>query len=191
VTGSDEGAETQIERHVPSLDNPRTDWQREVGNQLVETFTTRDERDVLIIEEVDHRHGFRVEFDPAMHLPPDIKPRAEWEIDSKLTVYETETGKQVHEGTLVAVNCYKGAFRISTPAGEFDTVLIREDFKLKVGPLRAEDDRYLFYAKSVGLVAEIEGLRASAMPIFRIKEKSAKILVEYPGGKDGDLARYN
>ena len=71
-----------------------------------------------------------------------------------------------------------------TPAGEFDTVLIREDFKMDVGPLTAEDDRLLFFARGVGLVAEVEAIRASAILIIRIKEHSAKVLAEYPEGID-------
>ena len=71
-------------------------------------------------------------------------------------------------------------WRVRTPAGEFDTILIREDFKMKIGPLKAEDDRLLFFARGVGLVAEVEGVRASAVLVIRIKEHSAKVLVEYP-----------
>ena len=67
-----------------------------------------------------------------------------------------------------------------TPAGEFDTIVLREDFKLRIGPLKAEDDRLLFFARGVGLIAEEEALRASAILIIRMKEDSAKILVEYP-----------
>ena len=47
----------------------------------------------------------------------------------------------------------------------------------------AEDDRFLFYAKDVGLVAEIEGIRASAMLFVRIKEGRAKLLEARPGAE--------
>jgi hypothetical protein len=36
----------------------------------------------------------------------------------------------------------------------------------------------------VGLVAEVEGIRASAILIIRVKEHSAKVLAEYPEGID-------
>ena len=149
---------------------------------LVETYKSSDERDVLIVEEVDHEHGFRVVIEPGVHLPAGIEPGDTWEIDADLTVYDTDDGSLDYHGKLHALHSYEGAFRVRTPAGEFDTVLIREDFKFKIGPLKAEDDRLLFFARGVGLVAEVEGLRASAILIIRMKEHSAKVLVEYPEG---------
>jgi|TARA_R110002073_G_scaffold25832_2_gene85163 hypothetical protein len=66
------------------------------------------------------------------------------------------------------------------PAGLFDTVLLEEDYKIRIGPLKRDDVRYVFYAKGVGVVAEVEGIRASALIVFRMKEKSAKVLERYP-----------
>lgn len=182
VEGSDDGEETQIEEHIPDADNPESDWQRQIGDDLVETYRSSDERDVLIVEEVDHEHGFRVVIEPGVHLPAGIEPGAVWEVSADLSVYDLDDGSLAHEGKLEALHSYEGAFRIRTPAGEFETVLIREDFKMKVGPLKAEDDRLLFFARGVGLVAEVEGIRASAILIIRVKEHSAKVLAEYPGG---------
>jgi hypothetical protein len=91
VMGSDGGATTQVERHMPDPDRPEVAWERHIGDRMVETFV---------------------------------------------------------------------------------------DFVLSVGPLKAEDDRFLFFARDVGLVAEIEGIRASAL--FRTQEDSAKVLVTYP-----------
>lgn len=182
VEGSDDGDETHTEEHIPDPDNPETAWKRRVGEDLVETYTSTDAMDVLIVEEVDHEYGFRIVIEPGVHLPSGIEPGAVWEIDADLAVYDTDDGSFAHDGKLEALHSYEGAYRVRTPAGEFDTVLIREDFKMKVGPLNAEDDRLLFFARGVGLVAEVEGIRASAILIIRIKEHSAKVLVEYPEG---------
>ena len=182
VEGSDDGEEMHVEEHIPDADNPETNWQRRIADDLVETYKSSDERDVLIVEEVDHEHGFRVVIEPGVHLPAGIEPGDTWEIDADLTVYDTDDGSLDYHGKRHALHSYEGAFRVRTPAGEFDTVLIREDFKFKIGPLKAEDDRLLFFARGVGLVAEVEGLRASAILIIRMKEHSAKVLVEYPEG---------
>jgi len=182
VEGSDDGKETHVEEHVPDPDTPETAWRRRVGDTLVETYTSSDEMDVFIVEEIDHEHGFRVVIEPGVHLPAGIEPGATWEIDADLSVYDTEDGSFVHDGSLDAIHSYEGAFRVRTPAGEFDTILIREDFKMDIGPLGAEDDRLLFFARGVGLVAEVEAIRASAILIIRVKEHSAKVLVEYPEG---------
>jgi len=180
VEGSDDGEQTHAEEHIPDPENPETAWKRRIGDDLVETYTSTDERDVLIVEEIDHDHGFRVVIEPGVHLPSGIEPGDTWEIDADLSVYDVEDGSLSNEGKLHALHSYEGAFRVRTPAGEFDTVLIREDFKFHIGPLKAEDDRLLFFARGVGLVAEVEGLRASAILIIRVKEHSAKVLVEYP-----------
>jgi hypothetical protein len=180
VEGSDDGDEFQLEKHVPDNKSPDTAWTRHVGDTLVESFVTSDERDVLIVEEIDHKHGFRVVVEPGVHLPGGIEPGAVWEVEADLSVYELEDGSLSNNGKLEALHSYEGAFRIRTPAGEFDTILIREDFLLHVGPLKVDDDRLLFFARGVGLVAEVEGIKASAILIFRMKEHSAKVLVEYP-----------
>lgn len=184
VEGSDDGATRQTERHVPDTASPETDWERRIGDTLVEKFTSSNERDVLIVEETDHEHGFRIEIEPGVHLPPGIRPGDTWEIEAALSVYRIEDGILAYEGTLDAVNSYEAAYRIRTPAGEFDAVLIREDFKVRIGPLKAEDDRFLFYARGVGLVAEIEAIRASALLVIRTREHSAKVLEAYPSAGD-------
>ena len=188
VEGSDDGEEQHTEEHIPDTNNPETAWKRRIGDDLVETYTSTDERDVLIVEEVDHEHGFRVVIEPGVHLPSGIEPGTVWEVDADLSVYDTEDGSFTHDGELDALHSYEGAFRVRTPAGEFDTILIREDFKMKIGPLKAEDDRLLFFARGVGLVAEVEGVRASAVLVIRIKEHSAKVLVEYPDGLEPGTA---
>lgn len=137
--------------------------------------------DGFVVEETDREHGFRVEIEPGVHLPSRIEPDSEWEIDANLRVFDLETGKLQHDGQLRALHSYEGAYRINTPAGVFDTVLIREDFIMHVGPLKAEDDRFLFFAKGVGLVAELEAIRASALIVLRIKDDAAKVLVDFPG----------
>lgn len=180
VTGSDGGDEIQTERHVPDEENPDVAWQRRIGDSLVETFVSSEGQDILIVEEVDHEHGYRIVIEPGVHLPRDIEPGETWEIDADLEAYSTDDGSFLHDGTLDALHSYEGAYRVRTPAGIFEAVVIREDFRLRVGPLKAEDDRLLFFARGIGLVAEEEGIRASAMLVLRMQEDRAKVLVDYP-----------
>ena len=196
VSGSDYGALEQTESHVPDADRPNTVWQRRVGDNLIETFVRDTSRDILIVEEADLQRGFRVEIEPGVHVPAKIAPGDELALRSTVTVFELDDGEMFDKGTLESIITYEGAFRVRTPAGEFDTVLIREDFLLDVGPLSATDDRFLFFARDVGLVAEIEGVKASAMFLIRTSDKSAKVLVSYPdpnapGGTAGDISAVN
>jgi len=184
TTGSDDGSPVQTERHIPNSDDPSRAWERHIGERLVETFVSTDAEDVLIVEEVDHQHGFRMEIKPGIHWPPNVAAGDEWQIDAALNVYEIDSGEFFKDGTLKSTITYEGAFRIRTPAGEFDAILMREDFLMHIGPLQAEDDRFLFFAKDVGLVAEIEAIRASALLLLHIKEDSAKVLQSYPRQAD-------
>ena len=180
VSDSAEGARLQTEQHVPLDGAGMESWQRVVEDRLVETFVAEEGRDILIVEEVDHHHGFRLVMEPAIHLPRTIAPGHEWEIDSAITAYRVDDGSVVREGQLKAVHSYEGAYRVRCPAGEFDAILIREDFQIHIGPLKAEDDRLLLFAKGVGLVAEVEGIKASALFVFHLHEDSAKMLEQHP-----------
>lgn len=75
---------------------------------------------------------------------------------------------------------YVGAYEVKTPAGTFPTVLIRSEFDIKIGPAKVKDVQYSFYAKGVGKVAEIEGLRVSAALIYHSNDKTAKVLAKKP-----------
>jgi hypothetical protein len=178
--GSDDGALVQTERHIPDEENPDRASERHIGERVVETFVSSSSSDVLIVEEVDHRHGFRMEIKPGIHWPADVRVGDEWVIDADLAVYEVDTGEFFKDGKLRSTITYEGAFRVRTPAGEFDAILMREDFLVHIGPLQAEDDRFLFFARDVGLVAEIEAIRASALLLLHVKEDSAKVLQSYP-----------
>lgn len=180
VSDSQEGAPVQSEQHVPLPGEGLESWQRVVEDRLVETFVAEEDRDVLIVEEVDHQHGFRIVMEPAVHIPRSIAPGHEWQIDSDIKAYRLKDGELVRTGKLTALHTYEGAYRVRCPAGEFDAILVREDFILHIGPLKAEDDRLLMFAKGIGLVAEVEGIKASAMFIFHLHEDSAKMLQSYP-----------
>ena len=186
TTGSDDGEDIQVEKHVPDEVDPQNAWRRRIGDDLIEHFEKRETQDIFIVEEVDHEHGYRMVVHPGVHLPTNIRPGDIWKIDAKISAYETEDGSFVDEGTLRALHSYEGAYRVQTPAGVFDTVVIREDFQIQLGPLKADDDRLLFFSRGVGLVAEEEGIRASAMLVYRVREDTAKVLVHYPGEAAGE-----
>lgn len=188
VLGADDGEVLQKERHVPDPDEPTTSWERHVGDRLIESFMRTDDRDVVIVEEIDHRFGFRIEISPGVHWPAGMAGGEEWRVVSDLAVFRLDSDDPFKHGKLTSTLTYEGAFRVRTPAGEFDTILLREDFVLDIGPLAAEDDRFLFFAEGVGLVAEIEGVKASALLLFHLHEDSAKVLESRPeGGRPSTL----
>jgi hypothetical protein len=180
VVGSDDGAQTHIERHVPDPEDPARGWQRIIGDRIVEVFVNTDDGELMTIHEIDRKHGFRVHIDPGVRWPPGVEPGDVWRSQASLAVYRTKSDEVYRRGTLDSTLTYEGMYRVRTPAGEFDTILLREDFVIHVGPMKAEDDRWLFFARGVGLVAEIEGIRATAAMLLHYKDDAAKVLEAPP-----------
>ncbi len=181
VAGDDHGKVEQLERHTPDPARPKLAWTRHVGESLIEGIDVVDGQGIRLHTETDLEHGYRVEIKPGITLPPGTQVGDSWRSDNTLTVYQLpDTGEVAHRGSLDASRRYLGAYRVRVPAGEFDAVLIEETYNLKVGPLSADDRRYVFYARDVGMVAEVEGLRASALIVFRMTQDSAKVLTAYP-----------
>lgn len=182
VAGDDKGEVEQLERHVGDPQRPGLAWTRHIGESLIEGVEVVDGQAIRLHTETDLEHGYRVEIHPGVTLPSGAAAGDRWQNHSELTVYALDQPDTVaHRGSLQADHRYVGAYRIRVPAGEFDAVLLEEDYRLEVGPLKVEDRRYVFHARGVGVVAEVEGLRASALIVFRMQSDNAKVLTHYPG----------
>lgn len=83
------------------------------------------------------------------------------------------------KGTLT----YEGAYEVTTQAGTFETVLMRSDLEIHVGPAEVEDTQYTFFAAGVGKVAEVEAQRIAAVLLYHSHSDTAKVLVKYPARK--------
>jgi hypothetical protein len=181
VSGDDHGKHEQVELHRPDPDNPHLAWSRHIGETIIEEITVVDGQGISIHTETDIEHGYRVEIHPGLSIPVGSAKGDVWKADNTLTVFDLgEPNKVAYTGSMTSLQRYVGAYRVKVPAGLFDTVLLEEDYKIRIGPLKGDDVRYVFYAKGVGVVAEVEGIRASALIVFRMKEKSAKVLERYP-----------
>ena len=81
-----------------------------------------------------------------------------------------------HQGELQVTYEYLGAYRLTVPAGSFDTVVTKSTFSGKVGPAKIEDIQYRFFAEKVGLVATIENRQVSALLVYQSNKSIAKVL---------------
>ena len=179
VFGSDSGKTTQVERHEPAEPNSADAWWRHIGESMSEEFVIHESGAVELHTQIDHSHGYRVSFSPGVQIPTGLEPGSEWHSANTLEVRAVdEPDKIAYRGAMAATHRYVGAFRVRVPAGEFDAILIEDDYHLRIGPLKADDTRHIFYAKGVGIVAEVEGLHASALIVFRVKDDSAKVLLD-------------
>ncbi len=106
-----------------------------------------------------------------------LKPGETRTVAVKVRVSDLSNPRKVtHEGALDITYTYIGAYRVTVPAGSFDAVLIRWDYRGSVGPADVEQTDYRFIAPQAGMVAMIENRHISAMLIYNDKTKLGKLL---------------
>lgn len=91
-----------------------------------------------------------------------------------------DPGDLEHEGTMNVVARNRGTWRVKTPAGEFDCLMLRLDYDGKVGPASVKDTNLRFISPEVGLVASVEGKRVSAMIFYNTDTRIALALKDPP-----------
>lgn len=96
-----------------------------------------------------------------------------------IKVYDEDDPKDLrHQGTLEMTIHYLGAYRLSLPAGTYDTILTKSSFHGHVGPARLEDTQYRFFAKGQGLVAATEHRHLSALLFYHSNLDIARLLAQ-------------
>jgi hypothetical protein len=171
----------EVYSKLPSKDgNPL--WSRNIGGEFIEEVEIKPDGSVHINDEIAVKYGYRCHFDPGLSVAQKVAPGESWELESKLSIYHVKKNqnKVAYRGKMSATRTYVGAYEVTTPAGKFDAYLLAEDYEIKVSPTKVKDKRYTFFAPGVGKVAEVEGLRVSAILIINIHQATAKVLTKYP-----------
>ena len=170
----------EVYSKLPAKDG-NTLWSHNIDETLVEKIEIKPDGSVHIKTEVDKEYGYGVHFDPGLTVAQKVAPGDSWKVESKLTVFHEKTPDKVaYHGKMSATRTYVGAYELKTPAGRFDACLLMDDYEMKVGPAKVRDQRYSFFAPGVGKVAEVEGLRVSAVLVINIYHATAKVLAKYP-----------
>ena len=81
-----------------------------------------------------------------------------------------------HSGSLDVTCSHLGAFRVTVPAGTFDSVLVKWSYSGKVGPATIRDSQYRFLVPNVGMVAMIQIRSISALLVYNDHTKRGKLL---------------
>jgi DUF3108-like len=105
------------------------------------------------------------------------------QITHKTDVRAVKLNHPSHErshGYLDITITYMGRRKITTPAGQFDTYLIRRDIKSDVTPVKQTDTIYAFYADNVGIVAQVSHLDVDAAFVYRQNTRTALVLQSLP-----------
>ncbi|AOS43132.1 hypothetical protein Verru16b_00173 [Lacunisphaera limnophila] len=181
TAGDDHGQKEQVETHRYDAAHPGRVWHRQIGASFVESFELLDNQAIRFHAETDRQHGYQVDFSPGISIPAGVKAGDTWQAESDLAAFHLDpAGKAAFQGRMTATCRYVGAWRVKVPAGEFDAVLIEQSFDVAIGPAKVSDVRHLFYARGAGVVAEVEAIRATALVVIRVREKSAKVLSRLP-----------
>lgn len=81
-----------------------------------------------------------------------------------------------YSGTLTSTYTYVGTYRLAVPAGAFDAILLRLDYKGTIGPAHTQDTAYYFFAPRVGLVAMVSQEDVEAFWVIHIDTTTGKVL---------------
>jgi len=156
-------------------------WFLKIDNDFIEEWEADSKGSIHLVAQTDVDSGYRVEFTPHLLLPAGAQQGQHWKSESSLNVYETsEPDTIAYEGELLSTKTYEGRFKITTPAGKFDAILISDDYEINIGAVNIKDKRYTFYAPNVGKVAEIDGFHVSAFIFFHKRRNEVKILMTLP-----------
>ena len=179
VSGDDAGTISNVEISV--LDRPgRVAWKLRTPNEVL--FGELDGSGSL----VQHSSQDLTQSVLSRYSPPEpmltkgMAPGASVKSDIQVAVYDlSNTSQETHSGQLALTYTYVGAYKVTVPAGTYDTVLFKWDYDGKVGPASVKDVQYWFYAKGVGPVAMINRQDVSAFLIYNKDTKGGDVLLKH------------
>jgi hypothetical protein len=182
VHGGKAGQKVRSETYdkMPAKDGSQV-WKRTIGTEFVEYLTF----------ETDHDHGKNLEDDLELGYSSRFLPGVIWlgkieagvtrTIESKIQAFKTDKPDHIsYSGKLTAKLSYVGQYEVTTPAGTWPAILMRSEYDITVGPADVTDTSYMFFAKGVGKIAELEATRVSALLVYHSNTKVAKLLTKYP-----------
>ena len=177
-----DGEKVRTEQYEKMPDKDGTEvWKRSIGTEFVEYLTVEANGDVSKHLEDDLDVGYSSRFVPAIVWLGNAKAGATRTVESKVEAFKTgKPDKVSYSGKLKAHLTYVGRYEVTTPAGTWPATLVRTEFDIKVGPANVTDTSYLFFAKGVGKIAEIEATHVAALLIYHSNTTVAKLLTKYP-----------
>lgn len=179
LSGPEKG-QYETQKIIKIRENQReTTWEVRAGTHRVFYLTGKPNGDFVFNGMSDLDDGAITRYSPSeILMPQGLAPGEHRQARLDIKVFDlSNPDQQTHDGYLDMDYRYLGAYRIKVPAGTFDTVLIRWDFKGKIGPATVEDTQYRFFAADAGHVAVIEREDVTAMLVYNRHNKVSKVLV--------------
>jgi hypothetical protein len=182
VHGGKEGKEVRVENYekMPDKDGAEI-WKRTIGTEFIEYMTIQSDHGFGKHLEADLDVGYSSRFLPGVIWLGNTRAGTTRTIKSKIESFKTAKPDHIsYHGKLTAKLSYVGVYAVTTPAGTWPALLGRAEFDIKIGPANVTDTTYVFFAKGIGKIAEIETTRVSALLIYHSSTRIAKVLTKYP-----------
>lgn len=182
--GGNRGSEMETLRRL-SKPVQGAKWVRQVSDDLANYLTVDADGHIVRTAHANRPENVLSTFAPPEAIfPQGLTVGQTHERKIKVVVYKPlNTTNVAYRGTLTQTITYKGAYRVKTPAGTFDTILLSYQVKGSVGPASIDNLVCAFFAKGVGKVASIEHRCVSAMLIYNDDSTVGKILKRYQFAK--------
>jgi hypothetical protein len=182
VHGGKDGKKVRAEHYEKMPDHKGGEaWKRMIGTEFVEYVRIENDHDFGKHLEDDLELGYSSRFLPGVVWLSKTNAGETRTIESKIESFKTDKPDHVsYHGKMTSKLSYVGQYEVTTPAGTFPALLARLEFDIHVGPAKVSDTAYVFFAKGVGKVAEIETTNVSAMLVYHSSTQVAKLLTKFP-----------
>jgi hypothetical protein len=181
LEGANKGKLEKVDIERTASDDPDASWRLATSTGDVQQFKVTRQHEVVKLAQEDADSDRLVVYRPGLALDPDMRVGQSKTEDAKISSYKLERRDKVeYNGTLEYTVSYLGAYRVVTPAGGFDTRLLRHDYRIEIGPATVKNVSYTFYADGVGNVAEVVRDDVSAVFVYRRKTLTARVLSTLP-----------
>ena len=156
-------------------------WRVETDGKEIQQLEVTTAHEVVKLSQTDEQSDRIVVYRPGLVLDPGMQAGQSKTVKSRLTTHKASRLEEIeYEGELEYTTHYIGAYRVRTPAGEFDARLLEHRYTMKIGPAKASYQSYGFYADDVGNIAEVSDESVSALLVYRRSSSAARVLLTAP-----------
>lgn len=153
-------------------DDPEFPFRLHTANGRIEHIGLDKDGSLLIGAVEDLEHDALTRYDPALpRLPADLKQDEPMRFKAKLTVLDrNDTDRERDRGSCEQAITYEADQRVITPAGRFNCLRIRTEYKAELTLATVNQNTRDWYAPRVGLVAREHEERVRAFILNMDKE---------------------
>jgi hypothetical protein len=179
TSGEQKGSEEDHVFTELKRDHPGVSWKEAWGEDDALFLNQDDDGNIYLVSHNEHAEGVITQYlIPEPMVLTGMKPGESRTAKSKLNVYDLAHPDHLsHNGHLDVKLTYVGAYRVTVPQDSYEAVLLKWEYKGKIGPAKVVDVQYRLLAEDVGTVAMIEKKSVSAMMVYNEHANVGSVLV--------------